>query len=94
MKKSLVFDGKVFSKAAILSTCYWMADKTVADISDHNGEIVVDLKGRNGFVVEASTIDEFKTMAVHNQLRHQLKEKFASLETAIIEKAFRPVSQG
>ena len=90
---SIVFDSKIYSKDAILATCYWCADRIVAEIKEQDVGFIVRLKGCNGFVVDEHAIDEFKTMAIHNQLRYQLREKFASLETIIVEKAFRPVAR-
>lgn len=93
MGNTLVFDMKIFSKAAVLSTCYWCADRVISDVMEKDESIVVVLNGREGGVIDDKTLDDFKTMVVHNQLRHQLKEKFAAMETAIIEKAFRPVAR-
>ena len=77
----------------MLATCYYFADKIVAEIATSNGNISVSLKGRDDFVIGESAVDEFKTMLVHNQIRYQLKTKFSDLEKAIIEKAFRPVAK-
>lgn len=93
MNVDLLFDEKIFSKEAVLATCYYFADKIVAEITTSNGNISVSLKGRDDFVIGESTVDEFKTMLVHNQIRYQLKIKFSDLEKIIIEKAFRPVAK-
>ena len=93
MKVNLSFDEKVFSKEAVLATCYCFADRMVADINSSRGSIVVTFVGRGNFVVDEKAIENFKTMVVHNQLRHQLKEKFGDLEKTIIEKAFRPINK-
>ena len=93
MKTTLQFDTKIFSKDAVLSTCYWCADRIVSDVTEKDGNIVVSLCGRKGCSIDDETIDEFKAMVVHNQLRHQLKEKFDDMDTDIISKAFRPVSR-
>ena len=93
MSEVMMFDGKIFSKEAILSTCYWCADRMISDVTEKDGSIVVSLNGRDGIAIDSKAVDEFKTMAVHNQLRYQLKEKFAAMEAAIIEKAFRPVAR-
>ena len=93
MEKILQFDEKIFSKDAVLSTCYWCADRISSNVMEKDGNIVVSLCGRKGYSVEGETLDEFKAMVVHNQLRHQLKEKFADTEATIIAKAFRPVSR-
>lgn len=87
----IVFDGKVISKEAVLATCYWCAEKMVADVSLEGESVCVDLKGVGDYVMTDADIDDFKTMAIHNQLRHQLLSQFAALETAIVEKAFAPV---
>lgn len=93
METILQFDRKIFSRDAVLSTCYWCADRISSNVTEKAGNIVVTLCGRNGCSVEGEIIDEFKAMVVHNQLRHQLKEKFADMEATIIAKAFRPVSR-
>ena len=93
MIDTLTFDKKIFSKEAILATCYWCADRIIADVTTSGNSIAVVLKGRNGFEISESVIDEFKTMVIHNQIRHQLRETFGELEKAIIEKAFRPVNK-
>lgn len=93
MNDTLTFDKNIFSKESILATSYWCADRMITDVTTSDTNIIVALKGRNGFEIDESIIDEFKTMVVHNQIRHQLREKFSELEKAIVEKAFRPVAK-
>ena len=94
METILTFDEKIFSKDAVLSTCYWCADRISSEVTEKDGNILVSLCSKKGIPVEDAMIDEFKAMVVHNQLRHQLKERFAAIESTIIAKAFRPVSRG
>lgn len=91
MSKDIRVDGGVFSKEAVLSTAYWCADKMVADITCDGKDFVVHISGRGGCELQDADIDGFRAMLVHNQMRHQLSERFAELETAIVNKAFSPV---
>lgn len=92
MSCNLSFDSKVYSVDAVMATAYWCADKMVADVSTVGSEIVVTLKGADGKELEDRDVDAFKTMLIHNQIRHRLSIEFAPIERAIVEKAFLPVT--
>lgn len=92
MNVKLSFDLKVYSVEAVLATAYWCADRIITDVSVSNAAIEVTLNGVGGRDIEKREIDEFKTMLIHNQIRHRLSVDFAPIERAIIEKAFSPVS--
>lgn len=92
MTRTFEFDKNVFSLDAVRATAYWCADKAVADIGDTGAQIVVELKPRQGVVLDEHFYEDFQTMVVHNQIRHRLEEKFAPLEKVIVEKAFAPVT--
>ena len=92
MSVKLSFDSNVYALEAVMATAYWCADKMVADVSTSTSSIDVTLKGVDGRQVEDREIDEFKTMLIHNQIRHRLSVDFAPIEKAIVEKAFSPVS--
>lgn len=88
----LSFDAKVISAEAVLATSYWCADRIVADITQDGEVVKVSLSGRSGTEVTSRDAEDFKVMAVHNQIRKQLANQFAAMETAIVQKAFAPVS--
>ena len=92
MSVKLSFDSNVYALEAVMATAYWCADKMVADVSKSPTSIDVTLKGVGGHQIEDREIDEFKTMLIHNQIRHRLSVDFAAIEKAIVEKAFSPVS--
>ena len=92
MDTKLHFDSNVYSIEAVMATAYWCADRMVADVSTSTSSIEVALKAVDGRQVEEREIDEFKTMLIHNQIRHRLSVDFAPIERAIVEKAFSPVS--
>lgn len=92
MSVKLSFDSNVYALEAVMATAYWCADKMVADVSTSPTSVDVTLKGVDGHQIEDRDIDEFKTMLIHNQIRHRLSVDFAPIEKAIVEKAFSPVS--
>lgn len=91
MIERVVFDKAMYSKEAILATVYWCADRIVADVSDAGTMYSVSLSARGGNDLSRGDVEQFKAMVVHNQIRHQLSERFSDLETAIVQKAFSPV---
>lgn len=93
MPLELNFDKAIFSTDAILATVYWCADRIVADVRSTECGFLVSLNPREGLSMSQKDVEDFNMMVVHNQMRHQLSEKFAPIERAIIEKAFAPVSK-
>ena len=93
MKESILFfDAQIFSSDALLSTGYWCADIAVMELEHaSDGKWRVVLKARKGELTQA-LVDDFQTMLVHNQIRQNLRQAFSQMETAIVERAFRPVS--
>lgn len=92
MTKILEFDKSVYSQDAILATAYWCADTAIVEVYQKDNVLCVKVSPRNGKSLDSSFYETFQTMVVHNQIRHQLEEKFAPLEKIIIEKAFAPIS--
>lgn len=88
----LNFNVSIFSADALLNTIYWFADKAKGELVQCGDEFVVTLSALEG-ALEQSDVDSFSAMAIHNQIRSQLKQTFAELETTLVERAFRPVTQ-
>lgn len=88
----LVFDCNVYSLESIEATSYWCADRIVSDITIVDNNIVVKLTDKRGEEVDAAVVADYKMMVLHNQIRSQLQDRFAAIEKAIVEKAFRPVT--
>lgn len=87
------FDLAVYSKEAILATAYWCADKCSADIRVVGSQCHVKLSPIGSAVIDGAFEERFRAMVIHNEIRAKLKAAFAPLETAIIQKAFAPVTQ-
>lgn len=91
MATEIRFDANVYTKEALLATAYWCADRVLAEILSAGSFFVVRLSLPGGKDVDQALAEEFQTMAVHNQIRHQLKKAFGDLEKVIVEKAFSPI---
>ena len=85
-------DKNIYSNEAVLATAYWCADKALVDIHQKDNAISVVITPRNGVLLDDGFYEKFQIMVVHNQIRHQLEEKFAPLEKVIVEKAFAPIT--
>ena len=93
MATEIRFDANVYTREALLATAYWCADRALAEILSAGSFFVVRLSLTGGKDVDQALAEEFQTMAVHNQIRHQLKNAFGDLEKVIVEKAFSPISK-
>jgi len=87
----MTFDGQVFSSSALLATAYWCADKCIATIANAAGKYDVSFRPVGDFKINQAFLDRFEAMAVHNQIREQLKSQFKDVELAIVKKAFAPI---
>lgn len=88
----LKFNVSIFSADALLNTIYWFANKAKGELTRCGDEFVVTLTAIEK-TLEQTDVDSFSAMAIHNQIRFQLKQTFAELETTLVERAFRPVTQ-
>lgn len=88
----LTFDASIFSSDALLATGYWCADVATLGITRKEGSYLLAIKALEGKDLDQPFVDSFNLMVVHNQIRANLKQTFAPLETAIVNHAFRPVN--
>lgn len=88
----LTFDASIFSSDALLATGYWCADVATLGITSKEGTYLLTITALEGRDLDQAFIDSFNLMVVHNQIRANLKQVFAALETAIVNHAFRPVN--
>ena len=88
----LTFDASIFSSDALLATGYWCADVVTLGITRKESTYLLTITALEGKDFDQAFVDSFNLMVVHNQIRENLKQVFAPLETAIVDYAFRPVN--
>lgn len=85
-------DAKIYSVDAVLNTAYWCADKCVAEPSVEESKLLISISARGDFDITQEFLDSFMVMLTHNEIRSRLRSQFSALETAIVNKAFAPVT--
>jgi His-Xaa-Ser system protein HxsD len=89
-------DRSVYSKAAILRTCYWLEKELVCHISEAQGKWLVNLSLRYPLATlekpKVQPIDywisEFQSALIDSQLRIEIQTETASIRELILAKAF------
>jgi His-Xaa-Ser system protein HxsD len=92
----LTVDKTIYSKAAVLRTCYWLEKEVVCNISETLNEWAVKLSLRN----PAPTLDkpkvrpiddwipEFHSALIDSQLRVEIQTETAAIRELVLAKAF------
>lgn len=86
----LLVDETIYSRSAILKTCYWFTDRCYVFVYRHDGEhLAVRLTAKLGDIsLLEAVVGEFENALLDQQLRFEIERETATLRELIVAKAF------
>jgi len=88
-EKTLLVDQGVYSREALLRTCYWFTDRCYVFITrPDSGHYAVNLTQKSGAPVLETVAGEFANALLDWQVRLDIQRETAALRELIVAKAF------
>jgi His-Xaa-Ser system protein HxsD len=86
----LELDVGTYSADAILATSYWFAKNIIIKTVQSSPQIILSIRSRDSEPITQKTIDEILVRLTDEELRYRLRQRFAAIETSIVQAAFAP----
>lgn len=91
----VLVDKKIYSREAILRTCYWLTDRLYIFIADHSDKsFAVRFKPKHDPTRLEEMASEFVNALIENELRVQLSKESGSVREILVAKAFGRFQSG
>jgi His-Xaa-Ser system protein HxsD len=86
---SLLVDETIYSRIALLNTCYWFTDRCYIFIYRHDAQrLGLRITGKVGGPGVDAIAGEFQNALLDHQLRFEIDRETATLRELIVAKAF------
>lgn len=83
----------IYSKEAIVATCYKYSGKYFVHQELNNDSIVVTLQSKDEQLVSEETAKQFCNELIDQQIRYNTNLQFGHIRDLIVEEAFKPVNK-
>ena len=85
----LLVDETIYSRVAVLKSCYWFTDRCYIFIYRHDAQhLGVRITAKSGGSRLDATVGEFQNALLDHQLRFEIGRETATLRELIVAKAF------
>lgn len=86
---TLLVDETIYSRIAVLKTCYWFTNRCYVFISRHDEQhLAVRLSSKPSGIGLAAIAGEFENALLDHQLRFEISRETATIRELIVAKAF------
>jgi His-Xaa-Ser system protein HxsD len=86
---TLLVDETIYSRIAVLKTCYWFTNRCYIFISRHDEQhLAVRLASKPSGIGLAAVAGEFENALLDHQLRFEIARETATIRELIVAKAF------
>jgi His-Xaa-Ser system protein HxsD len=86
---TLLVDETIYSRIAVLKTCYWFTNRCYVFISRHDEQhLAVRLSSKRNGIGLAAIAGEFENALLDHQLRFEIARETATIRELIVAKAF------